>query len=142
MRQVTNGDTVHIYYTGRLEDGSVFESVAGGDPFEFKVGDGSLLPGLEAAIIGMQAGESKQVVLSPEEGHGPVREDLIVTLERGAFPGHMTVRAGQVLQITQRDGSQLYVNVVTTTDTTVTVDGNPPLAGQALMFEVEVVSIL
>lgn len=141
MSQVKNGDTVKVHYTGKLEDGSVFDSSRSREPFEFLIGSGSVIPGFEAGIIGMEAGETKTVTIKPDEGYGPRRDELVADVDRKAFPENVTPEVGQRFQMERSDGGTIEVTVVETGDATVKLDANHPLAGKTLTFEIELLAI-
>ncbi len=134
-----NGDRVRVHYTGRLEDGQVFDSSKDGDPLEFTVGAGEVIPGFDEAVRGMQVGESKTVEVEPEDAYGERREGLVtrVSRENAQFP--VEPQVGMHFGLPLQDGSQIEVVVTEVTDTHVTIDGNHPLAGQKLIFDVELV---
>jgi peptidylprolyl isomerase len=134
-----NGDHVRVHYTGRLEDGQVFDSSKGGDPLEFTVGAGDVIPGFDDAVRGMNVGDSRTVEIESEDAYGPHRDGLVTQVSREAaqFPEEPQVGMHFVLPL--QDGSQIEVVVTEVTDTHVTIDGNHPLAGQKLIFDVELV---
>ena len=136
-----DGDRVSVHYTGTLGDGSVFDSSRGGDPLEFVLGAGNMIPGFENAIRGMKIGEVKTVTLSPEEAYGPYREDLIIKFNREELPEGLDPEVGQKLAMTQPDGRSVEVTVTEVSDTDITIDANFFLAGKELTFEIELVKI-
>ena len=136
---VKNGDTVRVHYEGRLDDGQVFDSSAGGDPLEFKVGAGEVIPGFDEAVRGLNVGDTRTVEIAPEDAYGPRRDGLITTLSRevARFPEEPQV--GDSFLLPLQDGTQHPVTVTEITDTHVTIDGNHPLAGRKLIFDVELI---
>ncbi len=142
MDQVKNGDTVKVHYTGKLENGEVFDSSRDRQPIEFVVGSGTLLPGIENGVIGMSVGESKTIEISPEEGFGPKHEELIVKVMRSEFPEYIVPKLGQRMQIKQPDGRVIVVTITDMDDETVTLDANHPLAGCKLFFDIELMEIV
>jgi peptidylprolyl isomerase len=132
-----NGDRVRVHYTGRLEDGQVFDSSKDGDPLEFTVGQGEVIPGFDDAVRGMSVGETKTVEIESEDAYGPRRDSLVtqVDRERAQFP--VEPQVGMSFALPLQDGSQIEVVVTEVTDTHITIDGNHPLAGEKLIFEVE-----
>jgi len=134
-----NGDHVRVHYTGRLEDGQVFDSSRDGDPLEFTVGAGEVIPGFDEAVRGMQVGDSKTVEIEPEEAYGPRRDGLVAQIERANAQFPVEPQVGMNLALPLQDGSQIEVVVTEVTDTHVTIDGNHPLAGAKLIFDVELV---
>lgn len=141
MDQVKNGDTVKVHYTGKLENGEVFDSSRDRQPLEFVVGSGTLLPGIENGVIGMTVGESKTIEITPEEGFGPKYEELIVKVMRSEFPEYIVPKIGQRMQIKQPDGKVIVVTITDMDDDTVTLDANHPLAGCTLYFDIELLEI-
>ncbi|MCT4610508.1 MAG: peptidylprolyl isomerase [Pelagimonas sp.] len=141
MTQVKSGDTVRIHYTGTLEDGSVFDSSEGRDPLEFTVGSGQIIPGLDKALPGMEVGEKKKVDIAPEEAYGPVHEEARQAIPRAEIPADIPLDLGTQLQMQSPTGEIIMVTVIDVTDTEVTLDANHPLAGKALTFDFEIVSI-
>lgn len=140
MARAKEGDTVRVHYTGKLDDGSVFDSSQGRDPLEFTLGGGQVIPGFEQAILGMQPGESKTVTIESDEAYGPRREELTLQVGRSQLPPEMEPEVGQRLQMQQ--GEQTVVVMITGVDAeSVTLDANHPLAGQDLTFELELVEV-
>jgi len=136
-----DGDTVKVQYTGTLEDGSIFDTSVGGEPIEFTLGQGQLIPGFEKAVIGMKVGESKTVNIPVDDAYGPYRDDLVAVVGRENLPEGMNPVVGQQLQITQADGSAIVVTVIKVSETTITIDANHPLVGKKLTFEITLVEI-
>ena len=136
---ITRGNTVEVHYTGRFVDGEVFDSSEGKDPLQFEVGSGQIIPGFENAIMGKQIGEKVTVTVSPEQAYGPIREDLVVEVPADKMPG--PVEVGQLLQADGGEGQVVQVIVREVKEDVIVIDGNHPLAGQDLVFEIEVVSI-
>jgi peptidylprolyl isomerase len=141
MAHAKNGDTVKIHYSGKLDDGTQFDSSEGREPLEFAVGSGQVIPGFEQAVEGMAVGESKSVSIPAEEAYGPHREELVHDLPTSALPEGLTPEVGMQLQGRSGDGQALQVVVTDVKDEAITVDGNHPLAGQALNFSIELVAI-
>ncbi|HOI12945.1 MAG TPA: peptidylprolyl isomerase [Methanoculleus sp.] len=142
MVQAKEGDTVKVHYTGKLEDGTVFDSSEERAPLEFTIGSGQIIPGFEQAVIGMEPGEAKTATIPPEEAYGPHREDMTLTVDRGQFPEEINPEPGQQLQIQQPDGRAAVVTVSDVSASTVTLDANHPLAGQPLTFDIRLVDIV
>ncbi|MCT8336653.1 FKBP-type peptidyl-prolyl cis-trans isomerase SlyD [Methanoculleus chikugoensis] len=142
MAQAKAGDTVKVHYTGKLEDGTVFDTSEERTPLEFTIGSGQIIPGFERAVVGMEPGETKTATISPEEAYGQHREDMTITVERGQFPEDINPEPGQQLQVQQPDGRAAIVVVSDVTESTVTLDANHPLAGQPLTFDIELVDII
>jgi peptidylprolyl isomerase len=137
-----DGDTVKVEYTGRLDDGTVFDTSEGREPLEFTIGSGSIIAGFENGVIGMGIGESKTITIPVEEAYGPSRSELIFTVSKGEFPEDMEFEVGMDLQSQQPDGRVMRATVLEITDDSVTVDMNHPLAGKTLIFDIELVEII
>jgi FKBP-type peptidyl-prolyl cis-trans isomerase 2 len=134
-----DGDRVRVHYTGKLEDGQVFDSSRDGEPLEFTVGAGEVIPGFDEAVRGMSIGETKTVEIEPENAYGPRRESLVATIERARAQFPVEPQVGMRLALPLQDGNQLEVVVTEITDEQVTIDGNHPLAGEKLIFDVELI---
>jgi FKBP-type peptidyl-prolyl cis-trans isomerase 2 len=141
MARAKPGDKVRIHYTGKLEDGTVFDSSADRDPLEFTIGAGQVIPGVEEAVTGMEPGESKSAMIPPEQGYGPHRQEMVATVEREQLPDHLSPTVGQQLSVQQQDGRQFSVTVTDISDKTVTLDANHRLAGRSLVFDLELVAV-
>lgn len=135
------GDTLRIHYTGRLEDGTVFDSSEGRDPLEFTAGSGEIIPGLDKGLIGMAVGDIREVTVPPEEAYGQRHEARIQSVPREAIPDHIPTEPGTQLSVETQDGSTLQVVVSDRTDSHVELDANHPLAGRTLIFDVTLVEI-
>ena len=136
-----NGDNVKVHYTGTLDDGSEFDSSRGREPLEFTLGAGSMIPGFEAAVLGMKLGEVKTVTIPAAEAYGEYSEDNIQEIDRSNISPDVELEVGMQLQGMNPNGSIFTVTVLSFTDTTVTLDGNHHLAGEDLTFEIELVEI-
>ncbi|HPQ14804.1 MAG TPA: peptidylprolyl isomerase, partial [Bryobacteraceae bacterium] len=136
------GDTVRVHYTGSLEDGTVFDTSRGGEPLEFTIGAGEIIPGFEEAVIGMTPGESKRKLVPAKDAYGLARPERTVQVDRDMIPGELQLFVGQELEIEDQHGRVTNVVVKELTDKTVTLDGNHPLAGKDLQFQIELVEIV
>jgi len=136
------GDAVKVHYTGKLDDGTVFDSSEGRDPLQFIVGDGQVIPGFEEAVIGMQPGESKTVKIPADKAYGPHRKDLLAEVDRSEIQDDTELEVGQQLVLQHPSGNLVRVTVIDISETSVIVDANHPLAGKDLTFEIELVEIL
>ncbi len=137
-----NGSTVKVHYTGTLKaDGSQFDSSEGRDPLEFKLGEGMVIAGFEKAVIGKSVGDTLSVEIPPEEGYGEPSEQLVFQVRREQLPPTVELELGIMLEIRSEDGQPAYVRVTEFDEEMVTLDGNHPLAGQTLMFDIEVVEV-
>lgn len=141
MAEAKPGDSVKLHYTGTLQDGTVFDSSQGREPLEFTLGSNQVIPGFERAVEGMSPGEAKTVNIPASEAYGPRRDDMILQVSPEEFPEHINPQVGDRLQIRQPDGSTFNVTVSDIGENAVTLDGNHPLAGQDLTFEIELVAI-
>ncbi len=142
MAQAKHGDTVNVHYTGKLEDGTVFDSSRSRHPLQFTIGKGQVISGFEQAVIGMNLGESKTARIPVDQAYGPRQNDRIVTVERTQLPPGLNPLVGQRLELTQTDDQRILVTVSAMTDTTLTLDANHPLAGKDLFFDIELVKIV
>jgi peptidylprolyl isomerase len=142
MAQAKVGDTVKVHYEGLLDDGSVFDSSMGGEPFEFVIGQEMVIPGFENAVVGMSVGETKSVEIPPGEGFGDYSEDLQITLERSQLPTNIDPKLGMRLEIRFPEGDIRYFIVKELTEDDVTLDGNHPLAGQEIVLKIELLEII
>ena len=134
-----NGDRVRVHYTGRLEGGQVFDTSREGEPLEFTVGADNIIQGFSEAVRGMRVGESKTIEIAPDDAYGPRRDGLVTSIPRGQTQFPVEPQVGMRFGLPLEDGGQLEVVVTEVTDTHVTIDGNHPLAGQKLIFDVELV---
>lgn len=141
MVQAKSGDTVKIHYTGRLEDGTVFDSSAEREPLEFTIGGGQVIPGFEQAVLGMALEESKTEKIPMDQAYGPHREEMVLEVSREQIPPDINPEVGQQLQIQQANGQSVPVFVTEVTDSQITLDANHPLAGEDLTFEIQLVEI-
>ncbi len=141
MAQAKSGDTVRVHYTGTLENGSQFDSSVGRDPLEFTLGSGGIIAGFENAVLGMGPGENKTVNLPPEEAYGPHNAELVQKVDRQMIPEAIDLQTGLQLQAQGPDGEPVVLIVREFDDDFVILDANHPLAGETLIFELELVEI-
>jgi peptidylprolyl isomerase len=141
MTQAKDGDTVKVHYTGKLEDGTVFDSSDGRDPLEFKIGGGQVIKGFETGVSGMIIDDQKTVEISPEEAYGHAREDMVIKVPKTNFPENITPEIGMKLQMQQQSGSPVVVTVKEIAEDNVTLDANHHLAGKTLIFDLKLVEI-
>lgn len=141
MAAVKQGDTVTVNYTGKLDTGVVFDSSYGRSPIKVTLGQGKLIAGFEKAVIGMNTGEKKTVVIPSAEAYGSRHDQAVVEIERKNLPEGFDAQVGQRLELTQEDNTNVLVTVTAVTERSITVDANHPLAGKDLTFEIEVVKI-
>ena len=142
MQKPQPGDTVRAHYTGKLDDGSQFDSSRGSEPLEFAMGEGQLIAGFEQAVAGLTPGDSCTVTLAPEDAYGEVNEAMIQDVPRKLMPADVELQVGMILQGGAGDGRVGDFTVVSFSEETVKLDANHPLAGKALIFDIELVEIL
>jgi peptidylprolyl isomerase len=135
------GQKVKVHYTGTLEDGTQFDSSAGREPLEFTLGEGQVIPGFEQAIEVMQVGETKTINIPADQAYGEHQPELVQQVEREQIPAEIELALGVQLQAQGPDGQVFRLTVVDLDETVATLDGNHPLAGKALTFELELVEI-
>lgn len=141
MAQAQHGDTVKVHYTGKLDDGTVFDSSVDREPLEFTIGQGGIIPGFEQAVLGMSQGESKTETIPVENAYGPYIEEMVVTVDRQQMPAEIEPQVGQQLHLQQPDGQMIPVMITDVSNSTVTLDANHPLAGETLTFDIQLVEI-
>lgn len=141
MTQAKPGDTLHLHYTGMLDDGTVFDSSEGRDPLSFELGSGQIIPGLDNGVTGMEVGEKRKVRIEPEDAYGAHVPDRVQAVDRSSFPDHIPAEPGTPLQVQTQDGQTMNVVIADVTEDKVLLDANHPLAGKALTFDVELVKI-
>jgi len=142
VAQAQAGDTVQVHYTGRLDDGTVFDSSVGGEPIEFVLGAHHVIPGFEDGVTGMEVGETKTILIPSDQAYGPRMEEMVLTIPRDQVPPHITLELGEMLELSQSSGETIAVQITALTDTIVTLDGNHPLAGADLTFDLQVSNIV
>ena len=142
MRKAQKGDTVKVNFTGKLDDGTEFASSKDEPPLQFTIGDGALIPGFEEGTIGMAEGDQKTIRLEPNEAFGEKRPEMISKVPKNAFPDHIEPAVGLQLQVNSPSGDPLLVVVTEVTDEEITIDANPPLAGERLTFDIELVEFV
>jgi len=139
---VQQGNAVKVHYTGKLKDGTVFDSSREREEaLGFTVGEGQVIEGFEEAVVGMEPGDEKTAEIPPAKGYGPRREDLVVEVEQGQISEDVEPQVGQQLQLRLEDGRQVPVVVTNVENGQVTIDANHPLAGKDLVFEIELVAL-
>ncbi len=141
MAQAKKGDKVQVHYTGKLDDGTVFDSSQGRDPLEFQLGTGSVIPGFEEAVVGMQEGENKTAHIPADQAYGEYHDEMLLTVPRDQFPPDVEPQVGQELQLREQDGQTFVVQVKDVSGDEVTLDANHPLAGEDLTFDIQLVRV-
>lgn len=141
MAAAQQGDMVRVHYTGRLEDGSVFDSSDGGEPLEFTIGRGMMIPGFEQGVVGMEPGEVRTVIIAADQAYGIYQPQGVIEVARSEIPANIPLEVGTQLQATGPDGRPAYMTVLELSADRVKLDGNHPLAGKDLTFDLELVEI-
>jgi len=141
MSKVKETDTVLVHYTGKLTTGEIFDTSVDRDPLEFIVGSGQLIKGFDQGVIGMEIKETKSISISSEDAYGPVHEQLIQRVNRSELPPEIKPDLGQTLVATDPNGEETHLIVTEVAEDYIVVDGNHPLAGKDLIFDITVVAI-
>lgn len=141
MPKAKAGDNVKVHYTGKLTDGTVFDSSEGRDPLEFEIGAGMMIKGFDAAVEGMEVGDKVTKEIVADEAYGQARQDLVFDVPKSNLPEDLKPEVGQQLAMTQPDGQQVPVTVAKVEDEKVIIDANHQLAGKDLVFDIELVEI-
>jgi len=141
MAQARQGDTVHIHYTGRLMDGTMFDSSRDRDPLEITLGQGMVIPGFEKAVEGMSVGDQKTARIPVDEAYGPRRDELVMEVPRDRLPDGLDPQPGQQLRMQTPDGQAVPVIVAEAGERSIRIDANHPLAGEDLEFDLLLVKI-
>lgn len=141
MAVAKEGDKVKVQFVGTLEDGTILGRTDEDELFEFTIGAGRLLPQFEIAVIGMSEGDTKTISLDPEDAYGPRREELVFTVERSQVPPHITPEVGKRVRVRLGSGDMAIATVKNIEGDKVTFDGNDPLAGKKLTFEIKLLEI-
>lgn len=142
MSQAKLNDVVRVHYTGKLSDGTVFDSSENAEPLEFAIGSGMLIPGFENAVVGMVVNDVVNVTIPSDEAYGPVMEEMMQRVPREHLPEDMQPEVGMELVSETPDGQQFIVVVREVDADTILVDANHPLAGKDLTFDIRLVEIL
>ncbi|MBD3320846.1 MAG: peptidylprolyl isomerase [Chitinivibrionales bacterium] len=136
MSKAKQGDTVKVMYTGKLEDGTVFDKNSEENLLEFTIGQNKVIPGFEQAIVDMEVGEKKNVKIGSDNAYGPYNKEAVIETSRSVLPENIDPKVGQRLQAQDKGGNPFVVTITQLTDNSVTLDGNHPLAGKDLDFEI------
>jgi peptidylprolyl isomerase len=142
MSQANQGDTIRVHYKGTLDDGTVFDHSEGREPLQLTLGERQVIPGFEAALMGMNVGESKTTTIPSSEAYGERSDQLMIKAPRDKMPEGHEPEVGQQLQMTTPEGHPIPVRISEVTETEVTLDANHPLAGENLTFELTLVEIV
>ncbi|WP_217601469.1 peptidylprolyl isomerase [Chitinophaga sp. GbtcB8] len=141
MQTVKNGDTVRVHYHGTLINGTTFDSSEGRDPLEFKVGAGMVIKGFDSGVLEMQVGDKKRLEIPVDQAYGPKNDELIMDFPKANIPPDLKPEIGMELQMSNAQGQVFPVKVASVSTEFVTLDANHPLAGEDLIFEIELVEI-
>jgi FKBP-type peptidyl-prolyl cis-trans isomerase 2 len=141
MQQVKKGDTVKVHYHGKLTNGTTFDSSEGREPLEFEVGGGMVIPGFDEGVTGMIIGEKKTVHIPADQAYGPKQEEMIMEFPRDRFPEDMVPEVGMQLNMSNGSGQNFPVTIAEVREAVVVLDANHPLAGEDLIFDLELVAI-
>jgi FKBP-type peptidyl-prolyl cis-trans isomerase 2 len=142
MQPVKKGDTVKVHYHGKLTSGETFDSSEGREPLEFEVGSGMVIKGFDDGVTGMVVGDKKTINIPFIEGYGPRNPDMVIDMPKERFPADMELEAGMPLVMSDGQGQQFQVTVTEIKEESVMLDANHPLAGQDLVFDLELVEIM
>jgi len=141
MSTAEHGNTVHIHYTGKLTDGTVFDSSEGREPLTFELGSGQVIPGLDKGMRGMSVGDKKTIEVPCAEGYGEHHAEGVQQVAREQLPDGVSPEVGMQLQATGPNNEAVNLVVTQVTDAAITVDANHPLAGKDLVFDIELVAV-
>ncbi len=142
MQQAKKGDKVKVHYHGKLTSGETFDTSSGREPLEFEVGSGSVIKGFDEGVAGMEVGEKKTINIAADEAYGPRSEDMMIEFPKDRFPNDMKIEEGMQLMMGNGSGQNIPVIVTEIKDSSVILDANHPLAGEDLVFDVELVEIV
>ncbi len=141
MSRVKSGDTVKVHYTGKLDNGEIFDTSEEGEPFSFTVGEGQVIDGFDNALVGMQVGETKEIVVPPDQAYGERDEDLVQRISRDQFKlTGVEPEVGMAIEMHTPQGV-IPLIISDLTETTVELDANHSLAGESLYFALKLVEI-
>ncbi|MGB3209484.1 MAG: FKBP-type peptidyl-prolyl cis-trans isomerase [Desulforhopalus sp.] len=141
MTHAKLGDKATVHYTGRLADGSIFDSSVGEEPLIFTLGDGELIEGFEEGVLSMAVGEKKTIVIPPGKAYGEIYDDMFLEVPLSEMPADLELKIGDELELTNEDDEPMVVTVSHLGDDSVTLDGNAPLAGETLTFDLELIAL-
>lgn len=142
MRQARTGDKVKIHYTGMLEDGTVFDTSRNREALEVTIGSGTVIRGLEDALVGMSVGETKELEIAPDDGFGQRREELVIQVKKEGFPANIDPEEGMTLKLKGPEDAEVPAVITEVSEDSVIIDANHPLAGKDLTFFIELADIV
>lgn len=141
MTTAKKGDLVFVHYTGKFESGEVFDTSVNGTPLYFIVGEGDIIEGFESAVIGMNIGDKKTIVIAPAQGYGDYSEERVITTKRTNFGDEFEPVVDQQIALQMENGERVIATIVKFDPESVTLDMNHPLAGKTLHFDLELMDI-
>jgi len=142
MQQVKSGDKVKVHYHGKLTSGETFDSSAGRQPLEFEVGSGMVIKGFDDGVTGMKVGDKKTINIPAESAYGEKNPDMLIEYPKSQFPENIELQVGTDLMMSSASGQQFQVKIADIKDDVVILDANHPLAGEELIFDIELVEIV
>lgn len=142
MRQAKTGDKVKIHYTGMLDDGTVFDTSRNREALEVTIGTGTVIRGLEDALVGMSVGETKELEIAPDDAFGPRREELVIHVKKEGFPANIDPEEGMTLKLKGPEDAEVPAVITGVSEESVIIDANHPLAGKDLTFFIELADIV
>ena len=142
MQQVQNGDKIKVHYHGKLRSGETFDSSNGREPLEFTVGSGQVIKGFDEGVKGMSVGEKKTVEIAVVDAYGEKQQEMMIEFPKEQFPADMNPEVGMQLMMSNGSGQNFPVTVAEVKEESVILDANHPLAGQDLIFDLELVEIV
>ena len=138
---VKSGDKIQVEYTGKLNDGTIFDKSEQGNPLEFIVNSGQIIPGFDNAVEGMKLNEEKTITIKSEDAYGSKREDLVGEFPKDSLPPDLEIKKGGMLALKMPTGETIHAAITDVTENTVVIDANHPLSGKDLIFDIKVVGI-
>jgi FKBP-type peptidyl-prolyl cis-trans isomerase 2 len=142
MQEAKKGDKVKVHYHGKLTNGDTFDSSSGREPLEFEIGSGSVIKGFDEGVSGMKVGEKKTINIPVDEAYGERSEDMLIEFPKDRFPKDMEIKEGMQLMMSNGTGQNIPVIVTEVKEDAVILDANHPLAGEELIFDIELVEIV
>jgi FKBP-type peptidyl-prolyl cis-trans isomerase 2 len=142
MQEAKKGDKVKVHYHGKLTNGDTFDSSSGREPLEFEIGSGSVIKGFDEGVSGMKVGEKKTINIPVDEAYGQRSEDMLIEFPKDRFPKDMEIKEGMQLMMSNGTGQNIPVIVTEVKDDGVILDANHPLAGEDLIFDIELIEIV
>lgn len=140
-RHVKIGDTIKIDFVGRFENGDEFDRSSDSNPLVFTVASNEVIPGIDEAVVGMKVNQSKTVYINPDKAYGPKTKELVISIDRDKFPNNIDLILGNEFEIPDEDGYSINVRVTKITDKKIELDGNHPLAGENVIFDIKLIDI-